>query len=155
MNLHAKCFFNEKSMVITSMNLYDFSELHNKEMGILISADDDRELYSEAFNEADRIIKYSEKIPLKEIGHKSYQLRKNQIRDKKETFISKKGFCIRCGKDIPFNPEKPYCSRCFSIWAEYENPYYEEKYCHKCGKEIDTTIEYPLCYICNIKSWFK
>jgi len=142
-------------MVITSMNLYDFSELHNKEMGILISADDDRELYSEAFNEADRIIKYSEKIPLKEIGHKSYQLRKNQIRDKKETFISKKGFCIRRGKDIPFNPEKPYRSRCFSIWAEYENPYYEEKYCHKCGKEIDTTIEYPLCYICNIKSWFK
>ncbi len=26
-NLHAKCYFNETSMVITSMNLYDYSEL--------------------------------------------------------------------------------------------------------------------------------
>ena len=33
--LHAKCFFNEEQMVITSMNLYDFSE-KNDEMGILL-----------------------------------------------------------------------------------------------------------------------
>ena len=32
-NLDAKCYFNEKSMVITSLNLYDFSEQNNREMG--------------------------------------------------------------------------------------------------------------------------
>ncbi len=35
-NLHAKCFFNESKMVITSMNMYEFSEKTNREMGILI-----------------------------------------------------------------------------------------------------------------------
>ena len=32
-NLHAKCYFNENSMVITSMNLYDMHTV-NIEMGI-------------------------------------------------------------------------------------------------------------------------
>jgi len=154
MNLHAKCFFNEKSMVITSMNLYDFSELNNKEMGILINSDEDSELYKEAISEAYRVVKYSDKIPLKEKGYKSYQLRRKQVREKKETFTTKTGFCIRCHENIPFNPEKPYCSRCFSRWRAHENPFYEEKYCHKCGKKADTTIDYPLCYPCYIKSRF-
>ena len=34
-NLHAKCYFNEKTMVITSMNLYEFSDKHNREMGVI------------------------------------------------------------------------------------------------------------------------
>jgi phosphatidylserine/phosphatidylglycerophosphate/cardiolipin synthase-like enzyme len=32
-NLHAKCFYNEETMVITSMNMYEFSEKNNREMG--------------------------------------------------------------------------------------------------------------------------
>lgn len=35
-NLHAKCYFNETKMVITSMNMYEFSEKNNREMGVLI-----------------------------------------------------------------------------------------------------------------------
>ena len=35
-NLHAKCYLNEKTMIITSMNLYEFSQQNNREMGILI-----------------------------------------------------------------------------------------------------------------------
>ena len=34
-NLHAKCYFNEKTMVVTSMNLYEFSDKHNREMGVI------------------------------------------------------------------------------------------------------------------------
>jgi HKD family nuclease len=30
-NLHAKCYFNEIKMVITSMNMYEFSEKTNRE----------------------------------------------------------------------------------------------------------------------------
>ncbi|MDQ7089342.1 MAG: phospholipase D-like domain-containing protein [Methylococcales bacterium] len=37
-NLHAKCYFNEGSMVITSMNIYEFSEKNNREMGDIINA---------------------------------------------------------------------------------------------------------------------
>lgn len=39
-NLHAKCYFNEARMVITSMNLYEFSEKTNREMGVLLMSDE-------------------------------------------------------------------------------------------------------------------
>jgi late competence protein required for DNA uptake (superfamily II DNA/RNA helicase) len=39
-NLHAKCYSNEDAMIITSMNLLEFSEKTNREMGILIRKDD-------------------------------------------------------------------------------------------------------------------
>ena len=36
-NLHAKCYLNEDYALITSMNLYQFSQVHNYEMGILVA----------------------------------------------------------------------------------------------------------------------
>ena len=40
-NLHAKCYLNEKEALLTSMNLYEYSQEHNDEMGILVSVDHD------------------------------------------------------------------------------------------------------------------
>src|SRR6056297_1169221 len=34
--LHAKCFFNERELVLSTMNLYAFSEQNNREMGIRV-----------------------------------------------------------------------------------------------------------------------
>ncbi|HZV69557.1 MAG TPA: phospholipase D family protein [Saprospiraceae bacterium] len=34
-NLHAKCFYNEKYLIIGSLNLYDYSQRNNREMGVL------------------------------------------------------------------------------------------------------------------------
>ncbi|MGB3182862.1 MAG: phospholipase D family protein [Cyclobacteriaceae bacterium] len=50
-NLHAKCYLNEKSMIITSMNLYEFSERNNREMGILIEKGSDELIFQEALDE--------------------------------------------------------------------------------------------------------
>lgn len=50
-NLHAKCYFNEELMVITSMNLYEFSEINNREIGVLIDKINDLEMYQDGFNE--------------------------------------------------------------------------------------------------------
>ena len=36
-NLHAKCYLNENEALVTSMNLYEFSQVNNYEMGLLIS----------------------------------------------------------------------------------------------------------------------
>ncbi len=36
-NLHAKCYLNENIALITSMNLYGYSEENNREMGIEIN----------------------------------------------------------------------------------------------------------------------
>ncbi|MFP6680392.1 MAG: phospholipase D family protein [Dehalococcoidia bacterium] len=48
-NLHAKCFLNETEALITSMNLYEFSQVTNHEMGILISKESDSEVYEQIY----------------------------------------------------------------------------------------------------------
>lgn len=35
-NVHAKCYYNERYLIIGSMNLYEYSELNNREMGVLL-----------------------------------------------------------------------------------------------------------------------
>ena len=57
-NLHAKCYYNEKEMIISSMNLYEFSEKNNREMGVLLN--NDSELFNEAVEEVNSIINSSE-----------------------------------------------------------------------------------------------
>jgi phosphatidylserine/phosphatidylglycerophosphate/cardiolipin synthase-like enzyme len=59
-DLHAKCYFNEKEAIITSMNLYMFSQQNNVEMGIYVSKDEDKELYEQIQKEVDKIKRGSE-----------------------------------------------------------------------------------------------
>lgn len=61
-NLHAKCYMNEDSCIITSLNLYEFSQVNNNEMGVHISRDEDSSMYKDAYEEAQRIIRISEEI---------------------------------------------------------------------------------------------
>jgi phosphatidylserine/phosphatidylglycerophosphate/cardiolipin synthase-like enzyme len=61
-NLHAKCYINEESCIITSLNLYEFSQVNNNEMGVYLSRSDDPELYRDAYDEAQRIIRISDEI---------------------------------------------------------------------------------------------
>ena len=46
-NLHAKCYLNESLCIITSLNLYEFSQVNNNEMGVLIRRAEDTDLYRE------------------------------------------------------------------------------------------------------------
>ena len=59
-NLHAKCYLNEDSCIITSLNLYEFSQINNNEMGIFLSREDDGDVYKDAYEEAQRIIRVSD-----------------------------------------------------------------------------------------------
>ena len=61
-NLHAKCYMNEELAIITSLNLYEFSQINNNEMGVLIQRDGDAELYKDAYEEAQRIIRISDEV---------------------------------------------------------------------------------------------
>jgi len=63
-NLHAKCYVNEQAVIITSMNLYDFSQVNNNEMGVYIQRDQEPDLYREAHEEAQRLIRISEQVRL-------------------------------------------------------------------------------------------
>lgn len=44
-NLHAKCYLNENKAIITSMNLYDYSQVNNVEMGMLITRTEDPDAF--------------------------------------------------------------------------------------------------------------
>lgn len=61
-NLHAKCYLNEELCIITSLNLYEFSQVNNNEMGILIRRSEDAQLYKDAYEEAQRIIRISDEV---------------------------------------------------------------------------------------------
>ncbi|MBK7691383.1 MAG: phospholipase D family protein [Bacteroidetes bacterium] len=57
-NLHAKCYLNERKMIISSMNLYEFSQQNNREMGILIERENeaDRQVYDDAWKDIESIL---------------------------------------------------------------------------------------------------
>lgn len=63
-DLHAKCYLNDDKMIITSLNLYEFSMNNNKEMGVLIDLNDesDKELFEDALREIDFIDETSERF---------------------------------------------------------------------------------------------
>ncbi|EMX2051403.1 phospholipase D family protein [Pseudomonas aeruginosa] len=61
-NLHAKCYLNEEVAIITSLNLYDFSQVNNNEMGILLTREADSECYRDAYDEAQRIVRVSDEV---------------------------------------------------------------------------------------------
>jgi phosphatidylserine/phosphatidylglycerophosphate/cardiolipin synthase-like enzyme len=52
-NLHAKCYINEKQAIISSMNLYDYSQTTNIEMGFLITKAEDPEAFAKMMEDID------------------------------------------------------------------------------------------------------
>jgi len=65
-----------------------------------------------------------------------------------ESVFGECGYCIRCSEVIDYDPERPYCDKCFASWAKYKNPNYKEKYCLICGREWSTTKLRPVCNDC-------
>lgn len=93
-SLHAKCYINENEAIVTSMNLYSFSQQNNDEMGILVSKEHDPELYEDILNEVQRLLTISDEIRVsvkkveKEIESKTENV-VNKIQENKSTIDSK------------------------------------------------------------------
>ena len=165
-NLHAKCYLSEKKALMTSMNLYEFSQVNNIEMGVLVDRDEDGPLYDAICAGAQAILRGSEEHHLD--GPAAVQVKNRKARpvtDRKagqggkngQTRPSKpsatgervhRGFCIRCRGELTADPCKPYCAGCFKSWARYENKVYKENHCHLCGKDHDATLQRPVCRPC-------
>lgn len=85
-DLHAKCYFNGKEAIITSMNLYMFSQQNNVEMGIYVSKKDDEKLYNQIAKEVDRIKRGSEHrtISVKKVDNIITEIKKEKVTPKAE-----------------------------------------------------------------------
>lgn len=147
-NLHAKCYCNDKKMVITSMNMYEFSEKNNREMGILIDKENDKEIYEKAYNEIQSIIQSADLVKINKTEKQYSKENLSDGKNSKKIKTSNRGYCIRCESRIPLNPNNPLCGDCYASWAHYNNFDYEENVCHSCGEYHDTSMNKPLCYSC-------
>lgn len=147
-NLHAKCYLNENEAIVTSMNLYEFSQVNNQEMGIYVTKSDDPKLYEEIYNEARRLLRISDEVRLSVEKIIETETKPAEKMGDKKTASNEKGFCIRCKKEIVLSPSAPYCVDCYKSWKKYENYSYQEKFCHICGKENASTINKPVCLDC-------
>lgn len=160
-NLHAKCYLNEKTMIITSMNLYEFSQQNNREMGILIERGNeaDRQVYEDAWKDIESMLhnaddfayikapKETEK-PKVEIINKVTPPKTTENKNNKPN-----GFCIRTGVLIPFNQEKPLSYDAYKSWNQFGDPSFKEKFCHFSGEPSngETSVAKPILY----KNWRK
>jgi len=165
-DLHAKCFYNEKSMVITSLNLHEASARKNREMGVLLSSEEDPSVFNEALKEADYIIDGAKKdSPLKNFANRFFKETKSAVDSLAENIsmvvepssgTRQKGYCIRCGKSKTYDLDAPYCPDCYRVWNKFKDPDYKEEFCHLCGTPNQpTTMHKPLCNSCYNKSLRK
>jgi phosphatidylserine/phosphatidylglycerophosphate/cardiolipin synthase-like enzyme len=162
-NLHAKCYFNEQSMVITSLNLYDFSEQNNREMGVLITLQNDKGVFTKAIREARMIIDLATlsdvNVQVKEQTQKQFKPQSTVEKQKPKSnwlkdlsaflpglFDDDNGYCIGCKTEIEYNLKYPYCPKCYK--ARAKNIAQKATYCHRCGHPSTTSFSKPLCRSC-------
>lgn len=154
-NLHAKCYLNEQTTIITSMNLYQHSQENNWEMGVKINRSTDPAQYNDVYSHVDLLFKAGKKHEKKLIdfgklaGHASNIGTK--LHQVSKMVTEKSCYCIRCGKDTDYDMDRPLCNSCFKSWSRYGDTKYAEKFCHYCGKASKTSVGRPICYDCYKK----
>ena len=134
-NLHAKCYLNEKEVIISSMNFHESSQEKNKEIGIVIYKSENEQLYEAVLREMKKIIELSKNT-------KAPTIRKGG------------GYCIRCRAQITLDPKKPYCEKDYLNLKSYGNLKHIEKNgkCHICGKPNASSMKKPVCKECFKKN---
>ena len=122
--LHAKLYFNESRGILASVNFNKSSQDNSEEIGILSLSSS---MMSEFKAYRDDLIEISEEKWMLEVEEEP------QPKAPEDNF----GYCIRTGKKIPFNLEKPYTDKSYAIWSRWKDITYEEKFCHFTGESSD------------------
>lgn len=149
--LHAKIYASEKEVIVSSMNLYDFSAKNSEEVAVYSDGD---KLLTQIWDYMDELAEnkatditnsvYGKKVA-KGIGK---VLKAAATKVAAAVLPDGPGTCIRCKAEIEFDPAKPLCPKCFKLWNKYKDDKYQEKYCHDCGKSLKTSVAKPICYSC-------
>jgi phosphatidylserine/phosphatidylglycerophosphate/cardiolipin synthase-like enzyme len=151
-DLHAKCYLNENEAIITSMNLYEFSQVNNNEMGIHVDKASDPELYKDIYEEAQRLIRISDEIVIS-VEKAPNKEKPSVTAEKKPTAGKKNGYCIRTGVEIPFDVQRPMSYDAHKSWSRYGDTEYPEMFCHFSGEPSngETSVSRPILK----KNWKK
>ncbi len=150
--LHAKYYANEKEAILTSMNLYSFSQEHNIEAGMRINDSDASDYFNDIVIPQSQLI-FQKKPPVISRAQSTNPLLKLTKEAATKSDAAPTGHCIRTGKSIPFNTKRPFTEEAYKSWAQFSNPDYPEKYCHFSGEasQGDTCSARPILR----KNWEK
>ncbi|WP_422091252.1 phospholipase D family protein [Tenacibaculum ovolyticum] len=183
--LHAKYYANETKAILTSMNLYGFSQNNNIEAGVLMESSlkgtftgenemdnnsweyfkivlEQSELlfeqkpvfekknllssrkYVKSEIEVDKLSDFFKNVTYKKV-YKKREAKTLKI-ESNSKIQNNFGFCIRTGKEIPFNVEKPMEYEAFKRWNKFKDADYTEKYCHFSGELSNgkTSVNKPI-----------
>jgi hypothetical protein len=154
--LHAKFYCNEKTGILTSMNLHSYSQQNNIETGVIFRSSD--KVYKDAINYFESVFFnaewYYSRTPIyKKVFFglfKKYVSSEEIVNFKEPTKLSsiskQEGFCIRSGLRIPLNHRMPYHVIAYKKWILTGNINNEENYCHFTGKKSfgKTTFKNPI-----------
>lgn len=150
-DLHAKLYMNEEFAVISSMNLYEYSQVNNEELGVLCGRKEDRAEFKDITFQVMRLIGISEKEHGKwDIGDLDKPIRGLFKRSK-----GTEGFrTYGSGSDVGSRDE--ILSEPMRVETEEkpEPPASETILCHciRCGRVIPSTHDYVYCGRC-MDSW--
>jgi phosphatidylserine/phosphatidylglycerophosphate/cardiolipin synthase-like enzyme len=152
-NLHAKIYLNERTVLISSMNILRSSIMDSKEFAMIVMNEADKKMFRDYVS---GLIPKSTAQSSHSVGNYVSGLIAKataaQSSRPTERQTLQTATCIRCGDNIRFNTDKPLCADCYKEWAKYKKEDYPEKYCHSCGKLAKTTFEKPECLVCWKKS---
>ena len=132
-HLHAKVYLNERTVLVSSMNITEKSTTNSLEFAMIVRSEDDAKRFR------DYVARLTGKVNASRPARSA----------RRET--EQEGVCIRDGGRMDFNAARPLCAKCYLEWARYKNEDYVEKYCHSCGKLTKTTYARPLCAACYKK----
>lgn len=162
-NLHAKCYMNEKQAIVTSMNLYEFSQVHNEEFGILLDNEkqEDQAAFKEMRQEVIDILNTTAPVTLTAThGQIESDSPPSKPATQRQTPAPKpptasaptttKAYCIQNAKEMDFNAQNPVCGGCHYMNNKFKRTA-KGKHCHACGKEHDPTVSKPVCPACYPK----
>ena len=150
-DLHAKCYMSESEAVIGSMNLYEHSQVRNHELGVGITRQQDPQLYQDTEREVRSILNVS--VPRQ--AHKRDSTTADRHRTPAAAGTPRPGgretigFCIRCGQEKKYDPNRPYDPNCYRKARKTGGTGRTENFCHRCGRKMPTNIMYPLCPRCQ------
>ena len=156
--LHAKFYGNGSDYMMSSMNLYDFSQNNNIEFGIKLNLSEEpleqfeknaskfiqdvitrSELIyqNNAVSEETTFMGFENVVNSVDRKNRGIVTPKKQPSSKKATFIGNvdnTGYCIRTGEKIKFNMRMPMTQESFRVWSIFKENFYPENYCHCTGE---------------------
>jgi phosphatidylserine/phosphatidylglycerophosphate/cardiolipin synthase-like enzyme len=146
-NLHSKIYLNEKTVLISSMNITEGSTRNSMEIAMLVRRQGD------ALELRDYVNGLPAKSTSKQLpsigGYVSGLIRTAVVQSLPQSLGgSSQGYCIRGRERIAFDPDHPFCAPDYQLWAKWKKEDYAEKYCHSCGKLTNTSFRNPECTDC-------